>query len=161
MAHEIELKFLVKGDFKPFVTKRSEITQAYLSTDPNRTVRIRIEDNKGFINIKGAAKVSGIIRFEWEQEIPLKEAKELMELRKSGLVEKTRYIVPAENGLQFEVDEFHGDNAELLMAEIELPSTDTYFEKPVWLGEEVTGNPSFYSAELSMNPYSNWKEIEF
>jgi len=159
MAQEIELKFLVKGSFKTFVTKKMEITQAYLSTQPNRTVRIRILDSKGFINIKGAAKISGIMRFEWEQEIPLKDAKDLMGLRESGLVEKTRYIVPAENGLKFEVDEFHGDNEGLLMAEIELPSTDTSFEKPDWLGEDVTGNPSFYSAELSKNPYRNWKEL--
>jgi adenylate cyclase len=159
MAHEIELKFLVKGNFKPFVAEKSEIIQAYLSTDPNRTVRIRIRDEKGYINIKGAAKVSGIMRFEWEQEIPLEDAKELMELRKTGLVEKTRYIIPAKNGLEFEVDEFHGDNEDLLMAEIELPSTDTAFEKPEWLGEEVTGNPAFYSSELSGNPYCNWKEL--
>jgi len=160
MAHEIELKFLVKGDFTPFVVRKSEITQAYLSTDSERTVRIRIKDDKGFINIKGAAKVSGIMRFEWEHEIPLEDAKELMELRKTGLVEKTRYIVPANNGLEFEVDEFHGDNEDLLMAEIELPSADTSFEKPEWLGEEVTGNPAFYSSELSKNPYCNWKELD-
>ncbi len=161
MAQEIELKFLVKGDFKPFVTKKMEITQAYLSTQSNRTVRIRIQDGKGYINIKGAARVSGIMRFEWEQEIPLKDAKDLMELRESGLVIKTRHIVPAGNGLEFEVDEFHGDNQELLLAEIELPSASTYFEKPEWLGQEVTGNPAFYSAELSKNPYCNWKELDF
>ena len=159
MAHEIELKFLVKGDFRPFVTKKSEITQAYLTTDLNRTVRIRIRDEKGYINIKGTAKVSGIMRFEWEHEIPLEDAKELMQLRKTGLVEKTRYIIPIENGLEFEVDEFHGDNKDLLMAEIELPATDTSFEKPEWLGEEVTGNHAFYSAELSQNPYCNWRDI--
>ena len=159
MAQEIEFKFLIKGDFRPFVTKKHEITQAYLSTNPNRTVRIRIRDDQGYINIKGAAKVSGIMRYEWEKEIPLEEAKELMELRESGLVEKTRHIVPAGNGLKFEIDEFHGENAGLLLAEIELPTTDTPFEKPAWLGEEVTGNPSFYSAELSKNPYKNWKEL--
>ncbi len=160
MAHEIELKFLVKGDFKPFVTKKSEIIQAYISANPNRTVRIRICDGKGYINIKGVPKVSGIIRFEWEQEISLEDAKELMELRESGIVKKTRYIVPAENGLEFEVDEFHEDNEGLLMAEIELTSADTSFEKPEWLGEEVTGTPAFYSAELSKNPFCNWKEID-
>ena len=159
MAHEIELKFLVKGDFKPFVTKKSEITQAYISTDPNRTVRIRISDGTGHINIKGVAKISGIMRFEWEKEIPLQDAKELMELRKSGLVEKTRYVIPAEKGLEFEVDEFHGDNEGLFIAEIELPSADTKFEKPAWLGDEVTGNSAFYSSELSVNPYKNWKEM--
>ncbi len=159
MAQEIELKFLVKGAFKPFVTKKMEITQVYLSTQPNRTVRIRIQDGKGYINIKGAAKISGIMRFEWEQEIPLKDAKDLMELRESGSVIKTRHIVPAGNGLEFEVDEFHGDNQELLLAEIELPSADMTFEKPEWLGQEVTGNPAFYSAELSKNPYCNWKEL--
>ncbi len=161
MAQEIELKFLIKGDFKPFVTKKMEITQAYLSTQPNRTVRIRIQDGKGYINIKGAARISGIVRFEWEQEISLEDAKDLMELSESGSVIKTRYIVPAGNGLEFEVDEFHGDNQELLLTEIELPSASTYFEKPEWLGQEVTGNPAFYSSELSKNPYCNWKELNF
>ncbi len=159
MAQEIEFKFLVKGAFKPFVTKKMEITQGYLSTQPSRTVRIRIRDGKGYINIKGPAKISGIMRYEWEQEISLKDAKELISLRESGLVEKTRFIVPAGNGLVFEVDVFHGDNEGLLMAEIELPSADTSFERPDWLGEEVTGNRSFYSAELSKNPYRNWKEL--
>ncbi len=159
MAQEIEYKFLVRGDFRPFVTQKHEIVQAYLSTNPNRTVRIRIQDERGFINIKGAAKISGLMRYEWEKEIPVDEARELMELRESGLVEKTRYLVPANNGLKFEVDEFHGDNAGLLLAEIELPAADTPFEKPDWLGEDVTGNPSFYSAMLSKNPYKNWKEI--
>lgn len=159
MAQEIEFKFLVKGTFKPFVTKKMEITQGYLSIQPSRTVRIRIQDEKGYINIKGPAKISGIVRYEWEQEISLKDAKELLSLRESGLVEKTRYIVPAGNGLVFEVDEFHGDNDGLLMAEIELPTADTSFKRPDWLGEEVTGNHSFYSAELSKNPYRNWKEL--
>ncbi len=159
MAQEIEYKFLVKGDFKPFVTEKHEIVQAYLSANPKRTVRIRIQDGRGYINIKGMAKVSGLMRYEWEKEISVEEARELMELRESGLVEKTRYIVPAGNGLKFEVDEFHGDNEGLLLAEIELPSIDTSFEKPDWLGEDVTGTPSFYSSELSKNPYKNWKEI--
>ncbi len=159
MAQEIEYKFLVKGDFKPFVTEKHEIVQAYLSANPKRTVRIRIQDGKGYINIKGLAKVSGLMRYEWEKEISVEEARELMELRESGLVEKTRHIVPAGNGLKFEVDEFHGDNEGLLLAEIELPSIDTSFEKPGWLGEDVTGTPSFYSSELSKNPYKNWKEI--
>ncbi len=159
MAQEIEYKFLVKGDFRPFVTEKHEITQAYLSAHPKRTVRIRIQDNKGYINIKGSAKVSGLMRFEWEKEIPVEEARELMALRESGLVVKTRHIVPAGNGLKFEVDEFHGDNEGLLLAEIELPTVETAFEKPSWLGEDVTGTPSFYSSELSKNPYKNWKEI--
>ncbi len=159
MAQEIELKFLVKGNFKPFVTKKLEISQAYLSTQPERTVRIRIKDRKGYINIKGAAKNSGIMRYEWEQEISFEDARELMKLRESGMVEKTRYIIPTENELEFEVDEFHGDNEGLLMAEIELPSADTSFKKPDWLDEEVTGNPSFYNAELSKNPYRYWKEL--
>ncbi len=159
MAQEIEYKFLVKGDFRPFVTGKHEITQAYLSANPKRTVRIRIQDGKAFINIKGSAKASGLKRFEWEKEIPVGEARELMELRESGLVEKTRYIVPANDGLKFEIDEFHGDNKGLLLAEIELPSEDTPFERPEWLGEDVTGIPSFYSSELSKNPYKNWKEF--
>jgi adenylate cyclase len=148
----------VKGDFRPFVTEKHEIVQAYISANPKRTVRIRIQDDKAFINIKGSTKISGLMRYEWEKEIPVKEARELMALRESGLVEKTRYIVPAGNGLKFEVDEFHGDNQGLLLAEIELPSVDTPFERPDWLGENATGMPSFYSSELSKNPYKNWKE---
>lgn len=158
MAQEIELKFLVDGDFRPFSTTKKDIVQAYISTQPDRTVRIRIQDGKGYITIKGAGKVFGIMRFEWEQEIPVEDAKKLLELRESGLIEKTRYIVPAGNGKEFEVDEFHGDNHGLLMAEIELSSIDMTFEKPEWLGQEVTGNPAFYNAELSKNPYCNWKD---
>jgi len=157
MAQEIELKFLVDGDFKPFVTERKDIIQAYISTQPDRSVRIRIQDGKGYINIKGPSKVFGIMRFEWEQEIPVEDAKQLLELRESGLVKKTRYIVPAGNGLAFEVDEFHGDNQGLLMAEIEFPSIEMSFEKPEWLGHEVTGNPAFSNVELSKNPNCNWK----
>ncbi len=143
MSQEIELKFLVKGDFKPFVTKKLEITQAYLSTQRSRTVRIRIQDGKGYINIKGAAKNSGIMRYEWEQEILSEDAGDLMKLRESGLVEKTRYIVPAENDLKFEIDEFHGDNEGLLMAEIELPLADTFLRNRIGWVKKLPETPLF------------------
>ena len=156
MAQEIERKFLVKGDFKPFVTKSTRITQGYLSSVPERTVRIRIKGEKGFITIKGIGNASGASRFEWEKEISVEEAKSLLELCEPGIIDKTRYIVPEESGLRFEVDEFYGDNDGLTVAEIELPTEDQPFTKPEWLGEEVTGDVKYFNSMLMKNPYKNW-----
>jgi len=156
MAQEIERKFLVKGDFKPFVTKSTRITQGYLSSVPERTVRIRIKGEKGFITIKGIGNASGASRFEWEKEISVEEAKSLLELCEPGIIDKTRYIVPEESGLLFEVDEFYGDNDGLTVAEIELPTEDQPFTKPEWLGEEVTGDVKYFNSMLMKNPYKNW-----
>ncbi len=156
MAQEIERKFLVKGDFKPFVTKQTRITQGYLSSVPERTVRVRIKGDKGFITIKGIGNESGASRYEWEKEIPVEEVKELLKLCEPGIIDKTRYIVPANDGLKFEVDEFYGDNEGLTVAEIELPSEDFKFEKPGWLGEEVTGDVKYFNSMLMKNPYKNW-----
>jgi adenylate cyclase len=156
MAQEIERKFLVKGDFKPFVTKSTRIVQGYLSSVPERTVRVRIKGDKGFLTIKGIGNKSGASRFEWEKEISVDDAKNLLELCEPGIIDKTRYIVPANDGLKFEVDEFYGENEGLTVAEIELPSEDYAFDKPEWLGEEVTGDARYYNSMLMKNPYKNW-----
>ncbi len=156
MTEEIERKFLIKGDFRPFVVKEIRITQGYLTTDPKRTVRIRVKDNKGFITIKGMSNKSGISRFEWEKEIPLKEAQKLMDLCESGLIDKIRYIIPIDDGLKFEVDVFYGENEGLIIAEIELPTEETLFTKPVWLGEEVTGDKRYFNSMIMKKPFKNW-----
>ena len=156
MAQEIERKFLVKGDFKSSVTKETRITQGYLSSVPERTVRARVKGNKGFLTIKGIGNASGASRYEWEKEISVQEAKELLELCEPGVIDKTRYIVPADGDLFFEVDEFYGENEGLTVAEIELPSEETTFTKPEWLGEEVTGDVKYFNSMLMKNPYKNW-----
>lgn len=157
MAKEIERKFLVKGDFKPFVTEETRITQGYISSVAERTVRIRILGDKGFITIKGIGNASGASRYEWEKEIPVNEAGELLALCEPGVIDKTRYIVPEISGLKFEVDEFYGENEGLTVAEIELPSEDFPFEKPAWLGREVTGKIRYYNAMLIKNPFKSWE----
>jgi len=156
MAQEIERKFLVKADFKKFSVKQINIIQGYISTTPERTVRVRISDNKAYITIKGKSNKSGISRFEWEKEIEVNDAKELLHLCEYSIIEKIRYIVPVENNLFFEVDEFFGDNKGLLIAEIELPTEDTVFQKPEWLGKEVTGNLEYYNSMLTKKPFKNW-----
>ena len=158
MAQEIEKKFLIKGDFKPFVTKEIRIIQGYLNSEPERTVRVRIKGDRGFITVKGIGNASGASRFEWEKEISTHEAKELLELCEPGMIDKTRYLVPEKGGLVFEVDEFYGNNNGLTVAEIELPTEDHPFEKPDWLGEEVTGNPKYFNAMLMKKPYQYWNK---
>ena len=156
MAQEIERKFLVKGDFKSEVFKSTRITQGYLSSVPERTVRVRVKGNKGFITIKGIGNESGASRFEWEKEIPVDEVRELLKICEPGVIDKTRYLV--KNGdFTFEVDEFYGDNDGLTVAEIELPDEQAQFNRPAWLGEEVTGDVRFYNSMLMKNPYKNWK----
>lgn len=156
MAQEIERKFLVKGDFKSEVFKSTRITQGYLSSVPERTVRVRVKGEKGFITIKGIGNESGASRFEWEKEIPVDEVRDLLKICEPGVIDKTRYLV--KNGdYTFEVDEFYGDNDGLTVAEIELPSEDAVFNKPEWLGDEVTGDVRFYNSMLMKNPYKNWK----
>lgn len=156
MAKEIERKFLVKGDFKSLITKQTKIIQGYLSSVPERTVRVRIKGEKGFITIKGIGSKSGASRYEWEKEIPVSEVNELLELCEPGVIDKTRFIVPEPSGLKFEVDEFYGNNEGLTVAEIELPSEDHPFEKPEWLGEEVTGDAKYYNSMLMKNPFNEW-----
>ena len=156
MAQEIERKFLVKGDFKQEVFKSTRITQGYLSSVPERTVRVRVKGEKGFITIKGIGNESGASRYEWEKEIPVDEVRELLRICEPGVIDKKRYLV--KNGpYTFEVDEFYGDNEGLTVAEIELPDEQAQFERPEWLGEEVTGDVRFYNSMLMKNPYKNWK----
>ncbi|NOR26974.1 MAG: CYTH domain-containing protein [Lutibacter sp.] len=156
MAQEIERKFLVKGDYKDFVVKKTKIVQGFLSTVPERTVRVRIKGDQGYLTIKGIGNKSGASRYEWEKEITLNEAKELMAICEPGVIDKTRFIVPANNNLFFEVDEFYGENEGLTVAEIELPSEDAAFEKPSWLGEEVTGQVKYYNSMLMKTPFKSW-----
>ncbi|PCI31695.1 MAG: adenylate cyclase [Flavobacteriaceae bacterium] len=156
MPQEIERKFLVKGNYKSFVTSQVSITQGYLSSVAERTVRVRISDDKGFLTIKGIGNSSGTTRYEWEREISLQEAQEMMLLCEEGVIDKTRFLIPEASGLTFEVDEFYGDNKGLVVAEIELPSEDYLFEKPSWLGEEVTGDAKYYNACLMSHPFVKW-----
>jgi adenylate cyclase len=155
MSQEIERKFLVKGDFKPFVSKQTRIVQGYLSSVPERTVRVRVKGDKGFLTVKGIGSESGASRYEWEKEIPVEEAQELMKICEPGVIDKIRYLVKVGNHT-FEVDEFFGENQGLIMAEVELSSEDEAFEKPEWLGQEVTGYTKYYNSMLMKNPYRRW-----
>ncbi len=155
MAQEIERKFLVKGGFKELATKATRITQGYLSSVPERTVRVRVKGEKGFITIKGIGSDSGASRFEWEKEIPVAEVNDLLKICEPGVIDKTRYLVPVGEHT-YEVDEFYGDNEGLTVAEVELGAEDEAFVKPEWLGEEVTGDVRYYNSMLMKNPYKNW-----
>ena len=155
---EIERKFLVKSDrFKAEAFVKNRIAQGYLNSSPERTVRIRIKGEKGFITIKGIGQQGGMSRFEWENEIPLEEAVQLLALCEKGKIEKTRFEIKSGSHI-FEVDEFYGENEGLVMAEIELQSETDFFEKPEWLGEEVTNDERYYNAYLSKNPFKDWKK---
>lgn len=157
---EIERKFLVCSDtFKKMARTYHAIAQGYLNSNPERTVRVRIKGEKGSLTIKGKGNDSGMSRFEWEKEIPLEEAYQLLSLCESGIIEKTRFEVPIGNHL-FEVDTFFGDNQGLVMAEVELQSETETFERPSWLGKEVTNDHRYYNAYLSKNPFKNWNESE-
>lgn len=155
MAQEIERKFLVNGDFKSVATKATRITQGYLSSVPERTVRVRIKGDKGFITIKGVGSSSGASRYEWEKEIPIAEVEELLQLCEAGVIDKTRFLVKAGKHT-IEVDEFYGENEGLVVAEVELSSEDENFEKPSWLGNEVTGDVKYYNSMLMKNPFKSW-----
>ncbi|WP_374172663.1 CYTH domain-containing protein [Flavobacterium tructae] len=155
---EIERKFLVKSaDFKEQAFTYNKIAQGYLSAVPERTVRVRIKGERGFITIKGVSQQGGMSRFEWENEIPLDEALELLKLCEKGKIEKTRYEIKVGKHI-FEVDEFYGENEGLVMAEVELESETEIFEKPDWLGDEVTNDPRYYNAYLSKNPFKEWEK---
>ncbi|UBZ08030.1 CYTH domain-containing protein [Salegentibacter mishustinae] len=153
---EIERKFLVVSeDFKNEAFKNSRIKQGFLNTHPERTVRLRITGDKAFITIKGKSSKNGLSRFEWEKEIDIDEAEALFELCEPGIIEKTRYLVKA-GDFVFEIDEFYGENEGLKVAEIELNKETDTFEKPQWLGTEVTGEIKYYNSQLSKNPFKNW-----
>jgi adenylate cyclase len=156
MAQEIERKFLVKNDdYKKQSFHQTKIVQGFLSTVPERTVRIRIKGDKGFITVKGIGNESGTSRFEWEKEISVQDAADLLKISEPGVIDKTRYNVKSGEHT-FEVDEFYGENNGLTVAEVELSSEDENFNKPSWLGEEVTGQVKYYNSMLMKNPYKNW-----
>lgn len=153
---EIERKFLVKSnDFKSQAFIQNRIAQGYLNSNPERTVRVRIKGEKGFLTIKGKGNEGGMTRFEWEKEIPVEEALLLLNLCEGGKINKIRFEIKVGNHT-FEVDEFFGENEGLIIAEIELSSENESFEKPNWLGEEVTNDERYYNAYLSQNPFKNW-----
>ena len=148
MAQEIERKFLIKDDaFKAESVNKTKIIQGFLSTVPERTVRIRLQGDKGFLTVKGIGNKSGASRYEFEKEISIGDAQDLMAICEPGVIEKTRYNVKSGEHT-FEIDEFYGDNDGLIVAEVELASEDEVFEKPEWLGVEVTGEVKYYNAML-------------
>ena len=158
MAQEIERKFLVKDGFKAEAFGAVRIVQGYLSSAPERTVRVRVKGEKGFITVKGAGNASGAARFEWEKEIPAEDARALLDLAEPGVIDKTRYLVRNTDGKHvWEVDEFHGGNEGLVVAEIELSGEDEPFDRPVWLGEEVTGDLRYYNSMLKQHPIKEWR----
>ena len=152
---EIERKFLVAGDYKKEVVSSRKIIQGYISSSPERTVRVRMEDSGGYLTIKGKSSSGGLTRFEWEREISREDAENLLKLCEGGLVEKTRHIVEHENH-RFEVDEFSGDNEGLVIAEMELESEEESFKKPLWIGEEVSFDKRYFNLYLSRHPFKTW-----
>ena len=156
MPQEIERKFLVTGDYKSQAYAQSHIVQGYISSARGKTVRVRIRDTKGYLTIKGAANTSGTSRYEWEKEIPLNEAEDLMQLCEPGIIDKTRYLVRSGKHT-FEVDEFYGENAGLVVAEVELSAENEPFEKPDFIGQEVTGDVRYYNSQLMKCPFTTWE----
>lgn len=156
MGLEIERKFLVTGSFESAAVSQNRIVQGYICTDKDRTVRVRIYGEKGFLTIKSAPNELGWSRYEFEQEIGLHDAEELLELCLPGIIDKIRYRIPYK-GYTWEVDVFHGENEGLTIAEIELESETAVFELPEWIGDEVTGDSKYYNAMLSECPYNQWK----
>ncbi len=153
---EIERKFLIISDkFKLETTSKERIVQGFLNTHPERTVRVRIKGDSGYLTIKGKSNQAGTSRFEWEKEINVADAEAMLKLCEDGILEKTRYEVPAGRHI-FEVDEFHSVNKGLIVAEIELQYENEAFEKPDWLGKEVTGDIKYYNSQLSKKPFKSW-----
>jgi CYTH domain-containing protein len=157
MGYEIERKFLVKGDYKSQSFKSLSIKQGYLSLSGTSVIRVRIKGEKAFITVKSALAESKIKRHEWEYEIPLDDAVEMLLLCEGAVIDKARYLINY-GGHLFEVDEFYGDNEGLVIAEIELADEDEPFGHPGWLGDEVTGNARYYNSFLSMHPYKEWSD---
>lgn len=156
-GQEIERKFLVRGDsYKTLATSSSHIRQGYILSSHGRTVRVRIRDTKAYLTIKGPAQEGHFGRYEFEREITLEEGNELMKLCEPGIIDKTRYLVPSGHHT-FEVDEFHGDNAGLVMAEVELSSEDEEFKKPDFIGMEVTADKRFYNGHMRTMPFILWR----
>ena len=154
MAQEIERKYLVVGEYKHLAHNSMRMIQGYIASG-RRTVRVRIGDSGAWLTIKGASQNGGLSRFEWEKEIEVKEAMELLQLAEGAVIDKERFYVDYE-GHTIEVDEFHGDNEGLTIAEIELSSVDEVVELPAWIGREVTGEKRFYNSHLRAHPYKDW-----
>ncbi|WP_435413194.1 CYTH domain-containing protein [Psychroserpens mesophilus] len=153
---EIERKFLVTSeDFKTESFKKTRITQGFLNTDPERTVRVRLKGEQGFLTVKGKSTDNGLKRFEWEKEISKPDAEALLDLCEKGVIDKIRYEVKKGKYI-FEIDEFFGNNEGLIMAELELEHENDSFEAPHWLGKEVTGDIKYYNSQLSQTPYKTW-----
>lgn len=153
---EIERKFLVKkGDaYKRAAFSSSHIQQGYIPAE-GATVRVRVRDDKAYLTIKGKSRDGGMTRYEFEKEITLDEAEHLMQLCEPGLIDKTRYLVKSGNHT-FEVDEFYDENEGLVVAEVELQAADEPYEKPDFIGEEVTGDHRYSNAHLSKHPFTTW-----
>lgn len=154
MAKEIERKFLVKDSWQP-QSAGIKIAQGYLSTVTERTVRVRIKGEKGYLTIKG--KNVGVSRAEYEYEIPRQDAEEMLQLAEQPILVKTRYL-EQQGEFTWEVDVFAGENQGLVVAEIELPAEDAEFSRPAWLGQEVSGDVRYYNANLIKFPFSLWKK---
>lgn len=156
---EIERKFLVRGErYRQAATSSSHIQQGYICSGHGRTVRVRIRDDHAFLTIKGPAADNGLARYEFEKEITIDEATQLMKLCEPGIIDKRRFLVPSPDGRHtFEVDEFYGDNAGLVMAEVELQSEDEAFTKPDFIGDEVTGDRRFYNSHMRRMPFIVWR----
>lgn len=156
MPQEIERKFLIANkDYEALISSSYHIKQGYLCRDIKRNVRIRITEEKAYITIKGKSTANGLSRYEWEKEIPKVEAENLFKLCQEGYVEKIRHIVPYQ-GLVIEIDEFLGNNQDLILAEVELPTTNTPFNPPTFLGKEVSGQKEYYNSYLSEHPFCSW-----
>lgn len=156
MAQEIERKFRVVDDsYRKMAVSSSHIVQGYLCSDTGRTVRVRICRGLGYLTVKGPSVDNGLSRYEWEQTISLVDAESLLQLCLPGVIDKNRYLVPVGKHV-FEVDEFFGDNEGLVMAEVELSAADEDFERPAFLGEEVTGDRRYYNSMLRKQPYKTW-----
>lgn len=157
MAIETERKFTVVGDFMKDVQSAKRITQGYICAEQGRTVRVRIAGDEGYLTIKGPSDEKFWSRYEFEQKISLADAEELMKLCISGIIDKVRHYVPYGNHV-WEVDVFRGENEGLIMAEIELSSENEIFERPDWIGREVSLDRRYYNSMLSKMPYSQWKD---
>lgn len=147
---EIERKFLVAGDFRTNVVRSERFVQGYICAQPEKTVRVRLVGEKGFLTIKGPSDEKGLSRYEFEREIPLADAEELFKLCEPGVIEKVRHWVK-EGKHTWEVDVFSGANEGLILAELELSSEDESFDIPFWIGQEVTGDRRYYNSVLAKN----------
>lgn len=160
MAHyETERKFLVVGEYKSQAYNATRIQQGYIASGNGRTVRVRIRGDKGYLTIKGPSGLAGLTRYEFDTEIPLDDARDLMQICEPGIIDKTRFLVKSPDGRHvWEIDEFYGDNEGLVLAEVELSREDEHFLKPDFVGREVTGDRRFYNSHMRNYPYKLWKE---